>query len=59
VGFLVVSLLPLDPSIFPHPLPQDFPSLAKYLAAGLSFSFNQLLFEAPLMVVMLDTCLQE
>ena len=56
VGFLVVLLTPLAPTILPPPLLQDSAN-SKYLAMGLCISFHHLLGEASLMTIMLGSWL--
>jgi hypothetical protein len=58
VGFLVVSLTSLAPSILHPSLPQDSLSSAYCLAVGLCICFHQFLGEASLMTVMIGSCLQ-
>lgn len=52
VGFLVVSLTPLPPTVL---LPQDSPCSASCLAVGLCIRFHQLLDEASLRIIMLGS----
>lgn len=49
VDFPVVSMTPLAPSVFSPPLPQNHPSSAQCLDAGLCINFQELLGEAALM----------
>lgn len=58
VGFLVVSLNSLAPSILPLSLPLDSPSSSKCLIVSLCICFHMLLEQASQMTVMLDSSLQ-
>ena len=58
VGFLVMSLTALAPTIFLPPLLQDSTSSTECLTVGLCICFHQLLGEASLMMIMLGSCLQ-
>ena len=54
LGFLVVSMTLLSPSVLLTILPQDSPNYTYCFAVGLSISFYQLLGEASLMTGIAD-----